>query len=229
MINYLLVPLTHGPWVALGAALLLTPIGLILVAGVFERRLLRPREQYFAFIIGDTLLATVVAAFVSINTPKALASSNATRPVVLYVVAAGWLAFGLWQWRHEVRSGVYNPAQALSPSKIWHQLIIYPLLGVWLWSAILTSAPHWAAHPLPAGAAICCLVTWMVLLAYDGSHIKLGHAPYDWRHLCQKPKPWDADSTTLRAYGLNNPEAVRASDVEKPLFPAGGCAGGLVS
>lgn len=229
MTGYLLAPMTHGPWVALGAALLLTPIGLILVAGVFEGRLLRPREQYFAFIIGDPLLATAVAAFVSINTPKVLASSNATRPVVLDVVAAVCLTFGLWQWRHEVRRGAYNTAQALSPSKIWHQLIIYPLLGVWLWSAILTSAPHWAAHPLPSGAAICCLITWTVLLAYDGSHSKLGHAPYDWRHLRQMPKPWDADSTTLRAYGLNNPEARAASDVEKPLFPAGGCTGDLVS
>lgn len=229
MINYLLVPLTHGPWVALGSALLVTPIGLILIAGVFERRLLRPREQYFAFILGDPLLATAVAAFVSINTPKVLASSNVTRPVVLDLVAAVWLTFGLWQWKHEIHRGAYNTAQALSPSKIWHQLIIYPLLGVWLWSAILTSAPHWAAHPLPAGAAICCLATWAMLLAYDSSHIKLGHAPYDWHHLRQAPKPWDADSTTLRAHGLNNPEAVTAGDVEKPLFSAGGCTGGLVS
>lgn len=228
MTNYLLAPMTHGPWVALGAALLVTPIGLILIAGVFERRLLRPREQYFAFILGDPLLATAVAVLVSINTPKALASSNVTRPVVLYVVAAVWLTFGLWQWRHEVRRGVYNIAQALSPSKIWHQLIIYPLLGVWLWSAILTSAPHWVAHPLPAGVAICCLVTWAMLLAHDSSDVKLGHAPYDWPHLRQAPKPWDADSTTLRAHGLNHPEAV-ASVVEKPLFPAGGCTGGLVS
>jgi len=76
MTNYLLAPMTHGPWVALGAALLVTPIGLILIAGVFERRLLRPREQYFAFILGDPLLATAVAVLVSINTPKALASLN---------------------------------------------------------------------------------------------------------------------------------------------------------
>lgn len=228
MINYLLVPLTHGPWVALGAALLVTPIGLILIAGVFERRLLRPREQYFAFILGDPLLATAVAALVGMNTSQVWATSNATRPVVLYVVAAVWLTFGLWQWRHEVRHGAYNTAQALSPSKIWHQLIIYPLLGVWLWSAILTSAPHWAAHPLPAVGALCCLVTWAMLLAHDSSHIKLGHAPYDWQHLCQAAKPWDADSTTLRTYGLNHPEAV-ASGEEKPLFPAGGCTGDLVS
>jgi hypothetical protein len=64
-----------------------------------------------------------------------------------------------------------------------------------------------------------------MLLAHDSSHIKLGHAPYDWQHLRQAPKPWAADSTTLRAHGLNNPDG----DVEKPLFQAGGCTGGLVS
>lgn len=227
MIKYLLAPLAHGPWVALGAALLVSPIGLVVIAGVLERRLLRLREQYWAFIVGDPLLATALAAFVSIDPPTVWASSTVTRPVVLGGVAGLWLIFALWQWKHEVRSGVYSTAQALSPSKIWHQLIIYPVLGVWLWSAVLTSAPHWAAHPLPAGAAICCLVSWTMLAAFDGSHVKLGHVPFNWRNLRPAQRPWVADSATLRAYGLSNPAAITPRTVEKPLFTAGSRADGL--
>ena len=53
------------------------------------------------------------------------------------------LLFGLAQWRDELRKGYYTPAQAVAPTKIWHQVVVYPVLGYWLWTAVIggLSAP----------------------------------------------------------------------------------------
>ena len=98
-----------------------------------ERRWLVPREQFAAVSYGDPLLAVAAGLGVWLTgarTPHGLTGQAAGVATVVIM-----LAFGLVQWRDELRRDYYTRAQAAAPTKIWHQLVIYPVLGYWLWTA----------------------------------------------------------------------------------------------
>jgi O-antigen/teichoic acid export membrane protein len=119
------------------------------------------------------------------------------------VIALG-LLFGLVQWRDELRRGYYTAAQAVAPTKIWHQVVVYPVLGYWLWTAGIggLSAPGGtAAWAVWAGKALLVALTgiWVATNVYDRRHPKLGHPPFDWRRVRPRPRPWAAESQTLLA------------------------------
>ena len=114
------------------------------------------------------------------------------------------LLFGLAQWRDELRKGYYTPAQAVAPTKIWHQVVVYPVLGYWLWTAVIggLSAPGGAAAWTTwTGKALLVALTgiWAATNVYDRRHPKLGHPPFDWRRVRPHPRPWAAESQTLLA------------------------------
>ena len=194
--------LRHGPWVAGAAVLAVTPVGFGAIAALLERRLLRPRGEFLALILGDPLLAVSVALGAWLL--HGAAPGGAAGPPFGLVCMSACLAFGLLQWHAELRNGFYSRAQAISPTKIWHQLVVYPLLGYWVWTAdlggLLTAPAPGPGHDL-AKAVICgCVLIWMMANVYDRRHPKLGHPPYDWRRLRPQPSPWPAQSASLRAY-----------------------------
>ncbi len=189
--------LRHGPWAAAAASLAVTPVGFAVIAGVLERRGFRVRREFVALSVGDPLLAVSVALGVWLARGRAPGGMAALSFGLACLGAC--LGFGLLQWRAELRSGFYTRAQALSPTKIWHQLVVYPVLGYWVWTADLGGLL--AAGPGPAKAAIaCCAAAWMAANAYDRRHPKLGHPPYDWSRLRPQRQPWPAQSASLRAY-----------------------------
>ncbi|HTX27023.1 MAG TPA: hypothetical protein VME19_08415 [Streptosporangiaceae bacterium] len=189
--------LRHGPWVAAAASLAVTPVGFAVVAAVLERRLFRIRHEFLALSVGDPLLAVSVALGVWLTRGRA-PSGAAALPFGVACLAVG-LAFGLLQWRAELRTGFYTRAQALAPTKVWHQLVVYPALGYWAWTADLGGLL--APGPGPAKAAIVgCVAIWLLANAYDRRHPKLGHPPYDWSRLRPQRPPWPAQSASLRAY-----------------------------
>jgi hypothetical protein len=196
--------LRHGPWVAAGAMLAVTPVGFALVAAVLERRLMRVRGEFTALVLGDPLLAVSVAAGAWLLRGRELpAPAGAPFGVTCMIVM---FAFGLAQWRAESRTGFYTRAQALSPTKIWHQVVVYPLLGYWLWTAGLGGllVPG-AGLPVPEALAakaviVLCVLAWLLANVYDRRHPKLGHPPYDWRRLAPERRPWQPRSVSLRAY-----------------------------
>src|SRR5512142_863523 len=51
------------------------------------------------------------------------------RPAAGVAAVLLMLAFGLAQWRDELRRGYYTGAQAAAPTKIWHQVVVYPVMG----------------------------------------------------------------------------------------------------
>jgi hypothetical protein len=198
--------LSHGPVVAGLAALAISPGAHALIAGVMERRLLRARLEFAAVAIGDPLLALAISAGVALS-PHGV--NAGVRPAVFglggVMIACGWLAFGLWQWRTEFRSGYYSRDQAFAPTKIWHQLGVYPLLGLIGCCCVLSglAAPlgHSAAYRLLGKAVIgAAVLGWTVANIYDRRHPKLGHPPYSWRRLRPVAEPWPSESETLRAY-----------------------------
>lgn len=159
---------------------------------------MHPRDQYRAFILGDPLLATSAALATSVAPRNVTHRSGLTQPAVLALVAGLCLMFGIWQWREEVSSGVYSGDQAKSPTKLWHQFIVYPLIGSWLWAAAVMAAPLAMAHLVRVCAAVLLVGAWGALGAYDSRHMRLAHIPYDWFHLRPCPEPWAIVSESLR-------------------------------
>jgi hypothetical protein len=111
------------------------------------------------------------------------------------------LAFGLAQWRDELRRGYYTRAQAVAPTKIWHQVVVYPVMGYWLWTACITglTAPGGTAAWTGKAALVALVGTWAATNVYDRRHPKLGHPPFDWRRVRPDDRPWGAESQTLEA------------------------------
>ena len=211
--------LRHGPWIAGLCAFAVTPGILIVLARALERRWLVPREQFTAVVYGDPLLAAAVGLGVWLT--GARPPHGLTGPAAGVAVMVITLAFGLAQWRDELRRGYYTRAQAAAPTKIWHQIVVYPVLGYWAWTAGIggLSAPGGTAAfggatasgeaTTPGGAVgwaakallLLCVGVWAATNVYDRRHPKLGHPPFDWRRGRPCPRPWAADSETLRAAG----------------------------
>jgi len=190
--------LRHGPWIAGLCVFAVTPGILVIIARVLERRWLVPREQFTAVVYGDPLLAVAVGLgtwLIGSRTPRGL-----TGPAIGAAVAVIMLGFGLAQWRGELRRGYYTRAQAAAPTKIWHQLVVYPVPGYWLWTACLgglTAPGGWFGKAM----MLALVGIWLATNVYDRSHPKLGHPPFDWRHARPLARPWAAESQTLHAAG----------------------------
>ena len=191
--------LRHGPWIAGLCTFAVTPGALIVLARVLERRWLVPREQFTAVAYGDPLLA--VAAGLAVWLTGARTPHGLTGPAAGVAAVAVMLLVGLAQWRDELRRGYYTPAQAAAPTKIWHQLVVYPVLGYWLWTAgigglsVTGGAAVWAGK----GLLVALVGVWAASNVYDRRHPKLGHPPFDWRRVRPWPRPWAAESQTLVA------------------------------
>jgi hypothetical protein len=203
--------LRHGPWMAGACAFAVTPGSLIVIARVLERRWLAPRDQFAAITYGDPLLAVAVGVGTWLAGTRL--PHGFTGPGAGLAVLAGCLVFGLAQWYRELRRGYFTLAQAVAPTKIWHQLVVYPVLGYWMWVSCVDGlsgsgqAAGWAEKVL----LLALVAVWGVANVYDHGHPKLGHPPFDWRHGRPYPQPWAAQSQTLRAV------APDASDSLAPL------------
>jgi hypothetical protein len=195
-------PLRRGDLVALLASFVVACGAMLLLGLVLERRWLRPKDMSLAFTIGDPALAIAIASGVRIMGPHQ--PCGAIGPRWQTLAAAAWLIFGLWQWRQEVASKIYTGRQALSPTKIWHQLIIYPVLGTWALVAIVGGLLNARGNPSMAAVLVVCLGIWISTLVHDIRHPRLGHPPYDWAHLRPDPLPWGQDSSTLRSISQSN-------------------------
>ena len=195
--------LTHGPLLALAVALIVSPGAHGLLAAGLERRILRPRQEFAAVVVGDPLLALACACGVW---AAPTGPSPAVGPYIggdagALAIAGCWLGFGLWQWRFEIRTGYYTRQQAWAPTKIWHQLGVYPLLGPLVTVPALSgiTAPH---SPIAVRLLIpLSVAAWFATIRHDRHHTKLGHPPYDWQRLRPRCEPWPTDSGTLIHHG----------------------------
>ena len=190
-------PLRYGDVFALLACLFVTTGSMLLLGLVLERRWLRPRVMPPAFTIGDPALAIGISAGVHIIGPHR--PCGIIGPPGQITACALWFVFGLWQWRAEITAKIYTRQQALSPTKIWHQLVICPCLGTWGLVAtvggLMNAGRNAAAVVLMAG----CLAVWAGTWVHNVRHPRLGHPPYDWGHLRPARRRWGEESRTLRS------------------------------
>lgn len=195
--SFVAAPLSHGALITLLACLAVATGAMLLLGLVLERRWLRPKEMPLAFTLGDPALAIGIASGIWIMASQR--PCGVIGPVGQIADSASWLLFGLWQWKAEVTARIYTRRQALSPTKIWHQLVIYPTMGTWSFVAVIGGVTRAGKYPLAAALMTACLAVWAGTLVHNIRQPRLGHPPYDWAHLRPPPPPWGEDSSTLRS------------------------------
>lgn len=172
----------HGFWFAFTVSLVASPGLMFLLAGTLERRMLWPKEQYYGFLYGDIALA------LSVGSTAALASSLPEISTFFTSRVWHWSAFlaavvlGLALWLNE--RSAYSVPQLLSPTKIWHNVFLYGLLGYWLLGLGIPVLYHKLASPW-AWLMILGVCVWLALNRYDStrSGIRVAHIPFDWSHM----------------------------------------------
>jgi len=178
--------LRHGPLLAAAASLLVSPGMMVALALIVERRAWLLVEQYTAFVFGDVALAGAVAAGAA-SWSRTPASVRVLIDNWQWTVLAAGLIAGLLQWRLEFNQGSYSKGQSLSPTKIWHQVVIIPVLATWVLSAIVAAVG--SGDVVGSLIALGCVLLWGVLIVYDFSHPKPAHVDFDWRSGARHGQP----------------------------------------
>ncbi len=169
-------PLHWHPVLLTLTAFAVSPGVHLLASPLMEGRKVTWRDDYAAVLIGDPLLALAAGLGASMSRPSGPHGWPASWLVGCAWLAGGW-TFGWWQSRHEFVTGRYTLGQILSPTKLWHQFVVYPVLGYWITAADLSglSAADTPERRLQAAAVIACTATWAGL-AWDAiRHPKPGH------------------------------------------------------
>jgi hypothetical protein len=173
-------PLHWHPALLALAALVVTPGIHLVLSPLLEGRKVTWRDDYAAVLVGDPLLALAAGIGANLAQPGGPRGWPASWMAGCAWLLGGW-TFGLWQSRREFITGRYTFGQSISPTKLWHQFIVYPLLGYWVtaaeWSGL--GAADISAHRFQAMAVIACTATWAVL-AWDAiRRPKPGHGTLD--------------------------------------------------
>jgi hypothetical protein len=177
---FLGAPLHWHPVLLALTALAVTPGVHLLASPLLEGRKVTWRDDYAAVLVGDPLLALAAGLGASLSQPGGPRGWPASWVAGCAWLAGGW-AFGSWQSRHEFAAGRYTLGQILSPTKLWHQFVVYPLLGYWVTAADLPGlgAVGTPAHRLLAVVMIACTAAWAGLAWNAIRHPKPGHGTLD--------------------------------------------------
>lgn len=146
-------------------SILVSPVGLILVVLIVEKRPFVVADQYMAFLVGDVLLGIAVGVGFT-----QLGDRSPWSWWLIFPLVAG-IAFGWWQLGHEIAEGTYTRAEGYSPSKLYHQFVCYPVLG-----ALVLRSAYLAKGARKSIAVITVLVAcWIGTNVWDWHHPKHPH------------------------------------------------------
>lgn len=160
----------HSFWVTLVICIAITPIGHLVVGFIGESRLvpLVPNKQFLSFFPGDLLLAVAAAGLLwqAGDITNGSFWYNSTWWHVAVLVAAAVIAvlmtYGEW------KSGVYPSEAILSPTKIYHNGLLYIGYGyvivTTLVAVVFGSNLNWALVWILASALL-----WAVLVVIDST------------------------------------------------------------
>ncbi len=154
-----------------------------IIALVLERRtLLNPTNQFKAFYLGDLICLpglVLVLHFLS----HRVSSSHHWWQRSIWHVACLLIGIAVGLVFHHMEQASYSLPQLNSPTKLWHDIVVFPAFIYLLFSA----APvlfYASGGYVPRLAAIALIVVFIALNAYDGSHRVTGaHVDYNWSHL----------------------------------------------
>ncbi len=178
----------HGPVMAGLSIFAVSWLTMNLIAIAIEHRLLVPSQQYPSFYYGDLIFLTTLAAVITAN----LHYLPATRghwyqsPTWHWTVLLAAFAFGVLFHLHD--KGAYTLAQWNSPTKLYHDFIVFAVIGYILVAAgipVLTRV--WAAHDYMVAVAMLGLVagfigTFLMDATATADH---AHENFDYNHFNQ--------------------------------------------
>jgi hypothetical protein len=179
-----------NPWVAAGAIWLASPIPMLILAVLEPARgktvLARLQDAAdihhgsLAFLLGDVVFLPIMAAVIAVGWRKV--NLNGWAVSGWWILSA--LAFGVIAGLvfHHFESAVFSDAALNSPTKLWHDLVTYPVLFGGLTFGFV---PMFAqASPARWIVASAMLVLWVLAGVSDGTWHKLVptnlHKPYIW-------------------------------------------------
>jgi len=121
----------HSFYVTLLICWAITPVGHLLVGLVGESRLvpLRSSEQYLSFFPGDLFLGTAVAGYLVLAGEVRHEDRWFNSLGVHLVVLIGALVVASLLTLMELKGGAYPPRAIKSPTKIYHNFVLYGLYG----------------------------------------------------------------------------------------------------
>lgn len=160
-------PLTWSPLAFAALLVCLTPGMHLALSWFVERRQVRWRDDYAAVLVGDPLLAAAGGLALASYSSAGPVSWTRSWPAALCAVGGGW-AYGYLQSRHEVREGRYLRVQAVSPSKLWHQYVVYPVVGLLLSAAWISALLAERKEPVLLAVAVGCLIAWLATTVHGG-------------------------------------------------------------
>lgn len=161
----------------------------LLLSVLVERRRVTWTSEYPAVLVGDTALA--VAAGLGRWAGGPARTPAPWRTLLRLTAAAGGLAYGTWQLRHEIDRGVFAPAVAYGPTKLWHQFVTYPVLTGLVAEPLLdgtrAALRRGAARTTRLAVAVswACVVLWAVLVVEAWHHPRQAHGTWPW----ERPLP----------------------------------------
>jgi hypothetical protein len=172
-------------WLALLFGWSVTPGMMFVLGWTLEGRTLPIRENSRAFLPGDFFLGTLLASSVALLNTAESSASWWTSYEWLWVVFVGTTLVSiavnaLCDWPH------YGRRQLLSPTKLWHEFVIFCLYGSLL---IGLSLPAFVYGELSVFgillriAQLGSLAVWVAGLWWDGTRVKLDPEklhPTDW-------------------------------------------------
>lgn len=180
--------LAQLPWWLPGlVSLAASPVGMVLVALLAERRMLWPREQYVSFFYGDLGLALAAVLSGRALGQGSPAPEVTTTPAWYLGCLVASALFGYVTFRADasatIPSGprrgslVYSRRQLISPTKLFHNGPVAVVLGLVLGGVtvpFLLSAPLPEPGRAPAWLAVLGLVLFWIVgaLWWDGRHHK---------------------------------------------------------
>lgn len=152
---------------------------------------LRLGNGYLTFWPGDLVLAVMVGAvaYLAAWLPATTGRWYQHRAWHWYWALA-WSVAGLVIWWLE--RSFYTTSQLLSPSKIWHNMVPWGLLGYWLWAGGIPAVVHTTWRRFGPVFAKCVVLvgalTWFWFLWLDMTisaeerlrRYSIIHEPFDW-------------------------------------------------
>ena len=184
--DILAAPFRWPPLMLTGALLVVSPGAHLVLSALVERRRVNLRDDYPAVLFGDPALAAGAGLALWLG-------AGALPPTVSWWGAAAatvvGVAYGWVQTRHELAEGRYTRAQALSPSKLFHQYIVYPVFGYICTSALWYGLADWRLAPVAAAAVFIATSLWALLVVDAVRHPRLGHGGWDWKTMSPRVHP----------------------------------------
>jgi hypothetical protein len=122
----------HGSLAVVGMALCISTVSMQLVAAFWEQRWMwPPRDQFLSFLLGDLLCLPLIALMIS-RALQHLPSRDYWWQSTGWTIACVIIAILLALAFRMQDQGKYDASRFESPTKLWHDLMVYSSFGFFL-------------------------------------------------------------------------------------------------